>query len=293
MDRTRQNLSVVIPAFNEEKAIGRVITELQAELGKFPLNYEIIVVNDGSTDDTGKILTRLPEIKAITHPENKGYGSSLKTGIKNSQYPIILFFDADGQHRPEYIQEFIKNIDDYDMVVGARQKGYRGPTMRMPGKKFLYFLANYLTGQKIPDLNSGFRLIKKRVMEKFLHLMPNSFSFSTTSTLVFIKENLNIKFIPVESSKRIGKSTVKVSDGLRMFMLILRTIILFSPLRIFLPTSLFLFIAAFVSGIYDVFIRPYPNITDATILFFISSILIFFFGLLADQISAIRREINN
>jgi glycosyltransferase involved in cell wall biosynthesis len=287
----KKTLSVIIPAYNEEKIIAQTIKGLKKELNKLDLDYEIIVVNDASTDKTRGGLEKINNIKLINHPYNKGYGASLKTGIKNTKFDLLLFFDGDGQHPVEEIPNLLKYSRDFDMVTGARiKKGYKGPYIRQPGKKLLNSIANYLTGRKIPDLNCGFRVIRKEELLRFLHIMPNGFSFSTTTTLAFIKESLNVKFIPIRVKRRTGKSTVKSKDALRMLLLILRIILLFSPLKVFLPVSLILFSAALLSGIYDIFFRPL-NITDPTILLFISSLLIFFFGLLADQISAIRREI--
>lgn len=287
----KTNLSIIIPAYNEEKSIKETIDGLKKELAKLDLDYEIIAVNDCSIDNTKEILEKIDGIKLINHPYNKGYGASLKTGIKNAKFDLLLFFDGDGQHPTEDIPNLLNYSREFDMVAGARIKnGYKGPYIRWPGKKLLHIIANYLTGRKIPDLNCGFRIVKKQEITKFLHLLPDGFSFSTTSTLSFIKEGLNVKFVPITIKKRVGKSTVKPKDALRTFLLILRIILLFSPLKVFLPVSLSLFLIAFLSGIYDIFFRPL-NITDTTILFFISSLLIFFFGLLADQLAAIRREL--
>lgn len=285
-----KNLSIIIPAYNEEKAIAKTINGLKKELGSLDLEYEIIVVDDGSTDQTNKILRNIDDIKLINHPYNKGNGAALKTGIKNALYNYVLFFDADGQHKPKYIKEFLKYSNKYDVIAGARTKGYKGPFIRQPGKKILHFLANYLSDQKIPDLNCGMRLIKKDILLRFMHLFPNSFSMYTTMSLIFQKEGLNIKYIPIEIDKRTGKSTVGPKDAFKMFLLILRTIILFSPLKVFLPISFFFFLWGSVSGAYDIFFPPL-NIADITIVLFISSLLVFSFGLLADQLSAIRRNI--
>jgi len=286
----KPNLSIIIPVYNEEKAIAKTINGLKKELNKLDLEYEIITVNDGSTDKTNKILGNIDDIKLINHPYNKGNGAALKTGIKNALYNYVLFFDADGQHKPKYIKEFLKYSNKYDVIAGARTKGYKGPFIRQPGKKILHFLANYLSDQKIPDLNCGMRLIKKDILLRFMHLFPNSFSMYTTMSLIFQKEGLNIKYIPIEIDKRTGKSTVRPKDAFKMFLLILRTIILFSPLKVFLPISFFFFLWGFVSGAYDIFFPPL-NIADITIVLFISSLLVFSFGLLADQLSAIRRNI--
>jgi len=283
--------SIIIPAYNEKKAIDGVLQELKKYLKEKSYQTEIIVVNDGSTDQTNKILERINEIELINHPYNKGYGAAIKTGVEKAKYNWIIWYDSDGQHKPEYIEELIKNRKGYDMIIGARQ-GYKGPAMRQPGKKFLQKLAQYLIQNKIPDLNSGFRLIKKSKFKKFTHLFPNGFSISTTITLAFFKQGFNIKYIPITIKKRLGKSSVKANDGFKAIMLILRMIILFSPLRIFLPLSSLLLGASILSFVLDIlFFYKGLNVANTTILLFVSSLFFFFFGLLTDQISAIRREL--
>lgn len=285
----QKSLSIIIPAYNEEKAIKKTIEDLKEELKNLDLEYEIIVVNDASTDKTKGVLENIKGIKLINHHHNRGYGAALKTGIKEAKSDNLLFFDADGQHKTEHIPELIKHIDDFDMVAGARI-GYKGPLIRQPGKKLLQWLANYLSKQKIPDINCGFRIVKKEPILKFTHLLCDGLSFSTTAILLFLTEGLSVKYVPITINKRQGgKSTVRPKHALDTLIVILRTILLSSPLRVFLPVSMILFLGAVGFGIYDIFFRH--NITDATLLFFISSLLIFFFGLIADQISAIRKEI--
>jgi len=283
-----KNLSIIIPAYNEQGAIAETIKGLKKELSDIDLNYEIIVVNDGSTDKTKKILEKISGIKLINHPYNKGYGASLKTGVRNAKSNLLMFFDGDGQHLPENIPNFLKHIKDFDMVSGALpKKGYKVPYIRRPGKKLLHLIANYLTGMKIPDVNRGLRIVRKNDISKFLHILPNGFSFSTTTMLAFIKDGLSVKFVPIKIKKRIGKSAVKPKDAPKMLLLILRIILLFSPLKIFLPVSIFFFILGIASLIQNLIVT---NISDVTVLLLISGMLIFFFGLLADQNSAIRRE---
>jgi len=285
MENTK--FSVIIPAYNEEQIIGEVLANLKNYLeASFPNLYEIIVINDGSADQTKPVVENISDVTLINHPYNKGYGGAIKTGVKNANFDWVLMFDSDGQHKPEYIKDLLAYAQDYDMVVGER-KGFKTPLIRRPGKKILELIANYLVERKIPDLNSGLRLIKKEYLLNFLHLLPDGFSLSTTSTLAFFKAGLNVKYVPITINKRAGKSTVAPKDALKTLMLILRIIFLFSPLRIFLPSSLLLFSLALIFAVIDLIQR---NITDITILLFISSILIFFFGLLADQIAAIRRE---
>lgn len=289
----KKQLSVIIPIYNEEKVVGQIIEELKKELKRLDLEYEIIAVNDASTDKTKEILEKISGIKLINHPHNKGYGASLKTGIEKAKFDNLLFFDADGQHKPKYISEMIKYIDDFDMVSGART-GYKGPLIRQPGKRILQWLANYLGKQKIPDLNCGLRLVKKPVICKFTHLLCDGFSFSTTTTLLFISEGIPIKYMPVTINKRNkGKSRIKPKHAIDTLIVILRSILLSSPLRVFLPITGLLIVLGIISFALDM-VQSYKmglNIGDATILLFISSLLIFFFGLLADQLAAIRKEI--
>jgi len=289
----QKSLSIIIPAYNEASNINQVLNGLKDELKKLPLaEYEIIVVNDASTDETRKILSERTDVRVIDHPYNKGYGAALKTGTRNAKHDWLLTFDADGQHNPQYILDLLKYTDNYDLIAGDRTKSqYVRPSIRKPGLWLLKKIANYLVDYKIPDLNCGMRLLKKEVFLKFLHLMPDTFSISTTTVVGYLKEKRNIKFVSMEVNKRNSesKSMVKPSDAIRTLMLIFRLIMLFSPLRIFLPASIILFIIGLGFLTYDLYLL---NISESTIFILITSILIFFFGLMADQIAAIRREIN-
>lgn len=285
--------SIIIPIYNEADSIKQTVTELADFLrAKYQKDdYEIILVNDGSTDKTKEVLEswQSANIKIINHPYNKGYGASLKTGVRNAQYEIALFFDGDGQHKPEYIPELLKNIDGHEMVIGARQ-GYKGPFWRQPGKKLMGCIANYLMGKKIPDLNSGMRAFKKEYFLNFVHLFPNKFSLSTTLTLAFLNEGLSVKYIPITINQRAGKSTVKIQDGLDALLLICRMIMLFNPMKIFAPVSLFLLLFGVVFSIYGII--DYHSFPTSGAVIIISGLILFFNGLLADQISMIRRGKN-
>lgn len=229
-------ISAVVPVYNEESAIKDSLDDLMNHLvrlktGKKIEDYEIIIVNDASTDKTAEILKKIEGIKVINHSYQKGYGASLKNGTRSAQYDYLLFFDADGQHKAEYIEEMIKHIPENDMVVGSRT-GHKGPAIRQPGKKILTWIANYLVDQKIPDINSGFRLIKKELFLKFSPILPNSFSASTTITLALFKDGYNIKYIPITGNVRQkGKSSVKPKHAATTALLILRVIMLFNPLN--------------------------------------------------------------
>jgi glycosyltransferase involved in cell wall biosynthesis len=284
-----KKLSVIIPAHNEEKIINRVIDEIKNELSRLKIDFEIIVINDASTDKTKEIIEKISGIRVVHHPFNRGYGASLKTGIREAQFDNLLFFDADGQHKTEYLPEMIKHLDDFDLISGARQ-GYKGPIIRQPGKRLLLWLANYLSKEEIPDLNCGLRIVKKDKISRFLHLLCNEFSFSTTTLLMFATEGLSIKYVPITINKRTGTSRVRPKHAIDTFIFILRAVLFSEPLRVFLPMSGILFLITLISAAYDIFFRPL-NITDITIVCFIASVLIFFFGLMADQLATIRRDI--
>ena len=284
------NLSIIVPVFNEAGTIKNVVVNLKNELGFLDLvNFEIIIINDASTDNTAQILSQIENIRIITHPYNKGYGAALKTGAREARYDWLMFYDADGQHKPEYIKKILPHLENYDLVAGERV-GYQGPLIRQPGKKLVHWLAFYLFKQKINDVNCGLRFVKKNEFLKFAHILPNGFSISTTTVFAFLKEKLNVKFVPVEINKRAGgKSMVKPNQAAVYFMLIFRLVMLFSPLRIFLPVSAFFFLVGFACLIYDLTVM---NISEGTIFILITSILIFLFGLMADQIAALRRELH-
>lgn len=280
--------SIIIPAYNEEKSIGPTVENLKNFLAANKLEAEIIVVNDGSTDKTGEILASLSGIKVINQPANRGYGASLKAGVKNSKHDWVLFYDADGQHNTDSILEMLKQTSGADMVIGKRD-GYKGPAARQPGKRILRFTAEYLTGQEIPDINSGLRLVKKEYFNQFVHLLPNGFSLSTTITMSFLSAGLNISYVPIKIRERTGgKSAVRqVRHGSQTLLLILRIIMLFNPLKIFFPISASTGVLTILFLIWDIVTL---DISGTTIILFITTIFVFCFGLLADQISSIRRE---
>src|SRR3989338_6478187 len=282
-------VSFLVPVYNEDKAGPTAVRALKIFLDKLGgVEFEIIVVNDGSSDKSAENLAQVSGIRLINHPYNKGYGASLKTAMKAAQYDWVFFFDGDGQPRAEDIPQFFKYTGEYDMIVGHRINS-TSPILRQPGKKLLLFLANYMADKHIPDLNSGFRLIRKSDMQRVRHLLPDSFSLTTTIPLAFLKAGLNIKYLPITPNKRMtGNSTVKPRHAVRMFFLILRTITLFSPLRVFMPVVVFLWAVLGLSLVYYIY---NVHITNTTVVLFMSSLIIFFFAMIADQISAIRREI--
>ena len=284
-------ISIIIPAFNEEKAIKDVVSGLMENFR----GAEILVVDDGSSDRTGQLAAD-GGAKVITHARNLGYGAALSTGIENTEKDFVLFCDADGQHTITDVRRIIKEASSgkYDMIVGARTSESHQDWSRRPGKFILKIFANYLANQKIPDLNSGLRIIRRNVIIKYLHLMPQGFSFSTTSTFAILKSKYSLHYIPITVKKRVGKSTVRqLKHGPQTIMLMLRLTVLFEPLRVFLTASGFLTFCMLLSFGVDMASSRDTGIGDTTILFAVSSLLVFLFGLLCDQISALRREHHN
>ena len=276
-------ISVIIPAHNEEKAIGTVLDEL-IEVFKEEQTYEIIVVDDGSTDNTAKKVQEKGYVKLIQHPYNKGYGAAIKTGIKNAIHDLILIIDGDGSYPVKAIPELLKEADKYDMVVGARTgEEVKIQLYRKPAKWVLSKLANYLSGTKIPDLNSGMRIFKKEDAMKFFNILPSGFSFTTTLTLAYLSNDYTVKYVPIDYYERAGKSKIKpFRDGFNFIMLIVRTITYFNPLKIFLPISIVLFVFGSIILLYQAIVTR--NVADLPVMLILAAFQIGFLGLLADLI---------
>jgi glycosyltransferase involved in cell wall biosynthesis len=285
---SRVDVSVVIPAYNEAAAIGTTLDEVNAVLVGTPRRYEIVVVDDGSSDGTAAEAGSRG-VRVVTHRRNRGYGAALKSGVLAALGDIIVFYDADNQFDPGDIDRVVDSLKDHDAVLGARTAQSHAPFSRRGGKKMLGWLANYLARTRIPDLNCGLRAIRRDLLLDYLHLLPNGFSASTTTTLVLLKEGHDVRFFPVTVKRRIGKSTVKpIKDGLDTALLIIRLTTLLDPFRVFGPVSGVFFLFGVVWGTY--YIRLGRGLSTAALFMLVSSIIIFFFGLLADQVASLRRE---
>lgn len=277
-------ISVVIPAYNEEKAIGAVLDELIKVLDGQA--YEIIVVDDGSTDNTAKIVQEKKSIRLIQHPQNLGYGAAIKSGIRKANNDLILIIDSDGSYPPQEIPKLLKYAEQYDMVVGARVgKEVKIQQYRRPAKWFLSKLANYLVEAKIPDLNSGMRIFKRAGIEKIFNILPSRFSFTTTMTLAYHVNGYSVKYVPINYYKRIGKSKISpLKDGFNFMMLIFRTITYFNPLKVFLPVGFALFAAAIFASLYSTLVLG--RFMDViTVILVVAAIQTVLFGLLADLVA--------
>ena len=277
-------VSVVVPAFNESASIGPLVSELRLA-GAW---REIIVVDDGSVDDTG---ARAAEAGArvIRHPYNKGNGASVKTGIRHAGGTFILILDADGQHQPADAARLVARLDEYDLVVGARSSATQAGAARRAGNAVLNGLASYLTERPIPDLTSGFRAARREYLLEFLHLLPNGFSTPTTTTLAFIKAGYSVRFEPIDAGARQGASKIRLGpDGLQFFVILLKVITIFSPMRVFLPLSAASFAVGTAYALWTIVTQS--HITNSSVLLILLSVIIFLVGLVSEQISSLRFE---
>lgn len=279
--------TIVIPAFNEEDVIHELLERIVEE--GLDQSYEILFIDDGSTDRTAEIIGRYP-VKLFKHHVNKGYGAALKTGIRNAGGALVIIMDSDGQHDPQYIGKIENMLQEYDMVIGERSATSHQVKRRRAGKKLIRRVGQYLVEQKLPDYNSGFRGFKKETIGGMLHLMPNGFSFSTTSTLAFLKEGYNVGTLDIEVSERKGrKSNVKmVKDGSKTLLLLFRIIMLFNPLKVFFPASLFTFVVGVGFGIVGFVL--YDRFSNGAVVLTMMGMFLFFIGLIADQISILNRR---
>lgn len=288
MNNTPQT-SVIVPVYNEEDAVGIPLERIM-EL-KLHEKFEFIFIDDGSDDDTTDLIRRYP-VKLIRHSVNKGYGAALKTGIRRAHGEKIILMDGDGQHDPSYLKEIDGMLEEYDMVIGERTAGSFQVKTRRAGKKIIRKMGEFLVEQKLPDYNSGYRGLHSEQIRAMLHIMPNGFSFSTTSTLAYLKEGYNISTTPVEVTERIGrKSNLRpVKDGTKTLMLLFRIIMLFNPMKVFLPASITIFLAGFGFGIYGYIV--FDRFSNGAIVLAVLGMFLFFIGLLADQISIMNRKKN-
>lgn len=276
--------SIVLPVYNEEKGIALTLNHLQEALKDSGCEYEIIAVNDGSTDSTRDILKTHQNIKVIEHRRNRGYGAALKTGIRHAKYPLIVITDADGTYPNERIPQLAALTKNADMVVGARiGANVHYSTLRKIPKWFLIRFAEWITNSRIPDLNSGLRVFHKSVVERFLKILPNTFSFTTTITVAMLTNNYVVHYEPIDFHHRKGKSKIKpIRDTLRFVQLILRTGLYFAPLRVFLPIAATFFAGFLFTFIQDIFVRE--DLTERSIILLIAATQTTLFALLADML---------
>jgi glycosyltransferase involved in cell wall biosynthesis len=276
--------SIILPAKNEAESLIKLLPALR---NNFP-GAELIVVNDGSTDNTVDICNQ-NQVQVISHVYSMGNGAAIKTGARNAQGQVLVFMDADGQHDPEDIQRLLDKINDgYDMAVGARQIDTHASFARRIANTLYNKLASWMTGYPIEDLTSGFRAARARHFRKFLYLLPNKFSYPTTSTMAFFRSGLPVGYIPIKAMNRSGerKSHIRLfHDGFRFLIIILKIGALFSPMRFFLPISGLLFFTGLAYYGFTYF--NWGRLTNMSAILFLSSLFTFLFGIISEQISAL------
>jgi glycosyltransferase involved in cell wall biosynthesis len=276
--------TVVIPAFDEGPTIGRLVADLKAAARW----RDILVVDDGSSDDTGE-RAAAAGANVLRHPYNKGNGAAVKTALRHAAGSYVLIVDADGQHRAVDAMRLVSRLETYDLVVGARHPSSQASWPRRAGNAVLNAIAGFLSGRSIPDLTSGFRAAKREILLEFLHLLPNGFSTPTTTTLAFLRAGYSVGFEPIEAAARQGQSKIKLgSDGVRFFLTLLKVITIFSPLRLFIPLTLAMFTTGAAYAVWT--IATQSHVTNSSVLLILLSVVIFLIGLVSEQISSLRFE---
>ena len=282
-----RGLSVIIPAYNEIQAIQSELKKILHVMTESQMPFEVIVVDDGSQDGTGGTAEKVPQVRVLHHRHNLGYGAALKTGIRNAVYDVVCIIDADGSYPVDQILPLTEKLfsEKCDMVVAARTgEDVQISLLRWPAKWFLNALANYLTGMKIPDLNSGLRVIRKEIVERFLNILPQGFSFTTTITLAMLTNNYHVQFVPTNYYLRKGKSKIRpIYDTINFVQLILRTILYFQPLKIFIPLSGLFFCTSVLLLLYRMLVEKAFVVT--IVILFVTSVQLFALGMIADMIN--------
>jgi len=276
------SLSIVIPAKNESGAIGAVVARA---VESYP-DAEVIVVDDGSTDDTASVAEGAGA-NVVRHPVSLGNGAAVKTGARTAQGDIVAFMDGDGQHDAGEFGPLLAQLDDgYDMIIGARDSGSHASVGRLYANGIYNVVASWLTGRRIPDLTSGFRVARAKLFKNFLYLLPNGFSYPTTITMAFLRSGYPIGFESIPVGKRVGKSHIRpIRDGVRFVVIIFKIATLYSPLKIFLPTSAMFFVTG--AGWYAYTFSTMGRFTNMSMLLFAASVIIFLIGLISEQITAL------
>jgi glycosyltransferase involved in cell wall biosynthesis len=273
-------LSIILPAKNEVGAVGDTVRRIRLA---FP-DAEVLVVNDGSTDDTAGVA-EAAGARVITHPYSMGNGAAIKTGARHATGEVLVFMDADGQHDPADIPRLLARLDDgLDMVVGARQSGSQASVGRGLANRFYNALASWMTGQNIEDLTSGFRAVRANKFREFLYLLPNGFSYPTTCTMAFFRAGYGVAYVPIMAAQRIGKSHIRlIKDGIRFLLIIFKIGTLYSPLKLFLPVSLLHFIVGLSYYLYTY--SEFNRLSLASVFLWSAAVTIFLIGLVSEQIT--------
>jgi glycosyltransferase involved in cell wall biosynthesis len=283
------DISIVIPVYREGNVIGGVVEKVRRVMDTVGDSYEIIVVNDGSDDETAAEAKKAGA-RVISHPYNIGNGASIKTGIRNATGKILIMMDGDGQHNPEDIVQLIENVGPFDMVVGARTGDSESHFHRKMANGFYNLFASYMCKRKIQDLTSGFRAIKADIARQFVSLLPNSFSYPTTITMAVVRAGYSLTYVPIKTNSRVGKSKIKlIRDGSHFFLIIVKIATLFSPMRVFLPVSAAMFLTGLGYGLFRIlFMGGSYGPTSAMLM--TMSVVVFMVGLVSEQVAQVRLD---
>ncbi|MBQ0797302.1 glycosyltransferase family 2 protein [Zhongshania sp.] len=282
------SLSFVVPAKNEDSSIAAVVGQI---VERYP-QAEVIVVNDGSDDDTAR-LAESAGAKVISHPYSKGNGASVKAGARAASNEIIIFMDGDGQHNPADAERLLAALAaGYDMVVGARNRDSQASVGRATANGFYNSLASFMTGHQVADLTSGYRAVRADKFKEFLYLLPNGFSYPTTSTMAFFRAGYSVAYEPIVAAKREGKSHLKPwKDGMRFLIIIFKIGTLYSPLKLFVPLAALFFLSG--AAWYGYTFVTLGRFTNMSALLLTGSVVVFMMGLISEQITALMYKDSN
>ena len=285
MDKPGIDVSVIVPAYNEEQAIGGVLDDLVAVMDASDMPYEIIVIDDGCTDNTRCICDTYPQVRVVAHPHNRGNGAARTTGVRAAQGRYLVMIDADATYPTDVIPQMVRDLDHCDMVIGARRREMGTlKILRSAAKEFIRLLASYMTQTHIPDLNSGLRAMKRDLIPQFFPILPTTHSWVSTITMAFLSSGYGVQWMPIEYYKRVGRSTFHpVHDTYNYLSLVVRTVMYFNPLRIFLPVTLALLVVGLVKMVYDIFTYSF-HFAPSTVMLMLTVVQLGALGLLADLI---------
>jgi len=278
-------LSIIIPAYNEAGSVGAVLAAIAAQT---LAPHEVIVVDDGSTDDTAAVAAA-HGARVLRHPYNIGNGAAVKTGLRAARGEVVLLMDGDGQHPPAAIPALLAPLADYHMVVAARVPSSEAGWHRLAANRCFSWFASYVAQQRVDDLTSGFRALRRRDALRFIDLLPNTFSYPSTLTLALLRSGLPVKHVPVAFGRRAGESKIRLwDDGTRFLLILSKVATLFAPLRVFLPVSAFFFVTGL--GYYAYTFLSEHRFTNMAALLLSTSVIIFMLGLVSEQIAQLRME---
>jgi glycosyltransferase involved in cell wall biosynthesis len=292
----RCEVSIVIPALNEERGVAVVVSAVRSVLERANLRHEVLVVDDGSTDRTGRVASNCGAV-VLSHESPQGYGAAIRTGFRAARYGALVIIDADGTYPADAIPDMVARLKDADMVVGARGRSANVSPMRRPAKWLLRCLAEYLTRTKIPDLNSGLRAFKRDSVLPYEHLLPEGFSLTTTITVAMLSDRRKVEYLPINYGTRIGRSKIQPVDFITFVALVLRLSVLFNPLRLFVPISLVLAILGVAKLLADVGVSLYeaggfsakvfsePTISTSALMLLLSGLQVLVLGAISDALN--------